>query len=213
MRAGGAVERAFTWERVGRLTGLSKRQLQYWDEQRFLRPTLSAGRGRGHPRLYAFRDLVALRVAADLRRQGISLQLIRKVDRYLRKLDYDHPLSELTFRVLGAELYFEESKTWREGRKPEQTVATYEVPLAAIVEHLEADIAELTRRSVGRFERRRGALGSKELFAGTRIPVDSVRRMVAAGISDADIIAGYPDLEAGDIAAVRREKPRRPVAV
>ncbi|MGA8014547.1 MAG: MerR family transcriptional regulator, partial [Candidatus Dormiibacterota bacterium] len=117
------VERAFTWERVRRLTGLSKRQLQYWDERRFLRPSLSAGRGRGHPRLYSFRDLVALRVAAELRRQGISLQEVRTVDRHLRALDYSHPLAELKFFVTDGRLYFEEAETVRAGRRPEQIVA------------------------------------------------------------------------------------------
>ena len=33
--------RAFTSEKVRKLTGLSARQLQYWDEQRFLSPSLS----------------------------------------------------------------------------------------------------------------------------------------------------------------------------
>ena len=166
------IERAFTWERVRRLTGLSKRQLQYWDERRFLRPSLSAGRGRGHPRLYSFRDLVALRVAAELRRQGISLQEIRKVERHLRALDYSHPLAELKFFVTDGRLYFEEAETVRAGRRPEQIVALYTVPIQKIVESLEAGIVEMRRRPAGGFERRRGTLGSKEVFAGTRILVE-----------------------------------------
>lgn len=204
------VERAFTWERVRRLTGLSKRQLQYWDERRFLRPSLSAGRGRGHPRLYSFRDLVALRVAAELRRQGISLQEIRKVDRHLRALDYSQPLAELQFFVTDGRLYFEEAETVRAGRRPEQIVALYTVPIQKIVESLEAGIVEMRHRPAGQFERRRGTLGSKEVFAGTRILVDSVRRMVAAGLRADEIRAAYPDLEPADIAAVRQDSSTRP---
>ena len=68
--------RAFSRDRVQALTGLSARQLQYWDERGFLKPSLSSGRRRGR-RLYDFRNLVALRVAAELRGQGISLQIGR----------------------------------------------------------------------------------------------------------------------------------------
>lgn len=206
----GEVVRAFTWERVIRLTGLTKRQLQYWDERHFVRPSLSAGRGRGHPRLYAFRDLVALRVAAMLRLQGISLQEIRKVDRHLRRLDYTHPLAELPFQVVDGRLYFEEAGTVRAGRAPEQIILSGTVPVQEIVDTLEAQIAESARRPVGQTERRRGTLSSKEVFAGTRIPVATVRRMMASGAKDNEIRAAYPDLERGDLAAARQESRPRP---
>lgn len=205
-----SVERAFTWDRVRRLTGLTKRQLQYWDEEGFIRPSLSYSSGRGHPRLYDFRDLVALRVAAELRRKGISLQLIRKVDRHLRKLDYTRPLSQVRFWAAGNELFFQESASVRAGRSPEQIIFAFTVPIQAIVEKLESEIAALNRRPVGQFERRRGTLGSKEVFVGTRIPVDSIRRMLAAGLTDAEIRAAYPDLRRGDVAAVRKESQSRP---
>lgn len=66
---------AFSVPKVRLLTGLSSRRLQYWDEQGLISPSVSSGAGKGRPRLYDFADLVSLRVAADLRRQGISLQL------------------------------------------------------------------------------------------------------------------------------------------
>ena len=90
-------ERAFTSEKVRALTHLSSRQLQYWDEQGFVSPSLRRRKGKGRRRLYNFRDLVSLRVAADLRREGISLQLIRNAVEHLRELDYERPLSELRF--------------------------------------------------------------------------------------------------------------------
>jgi len=58
---------------------------------------------------------------------------------------------------------------------------------------------------VGRTERRRGALGNKPLLAGTRIPVDTVRRYLQAGRSTADVLEAYPDLTEADIEAVRRD--------
>ncbi len=60
---------AFNTKESRTLTSVSLRQLQYWDETDFIRPSVAARAGRGSPRLYSFRDLVQLRVAASC---GIS---------------------------------------------------------------------------------------------------------------------------------------------
>lgn len=205
--------RAFSMPRVKRLTGLSARQLQYWDERGFLAPSVSGGAGRGRPRLYDFRDLVSLRVAADLRRQGISLQLIRKVHAHLRSLDYRHPLAELTFWVFEGQLYFSEAETVRAGRRPEQVLASFVVPVSMIVESLKQQIAQLDERPVGEIERRRGTLGSKPVIAGTRIAVASIRRLAEDGLTETEILEMYPDLLAEDVqAALGEERPSRSAA-
>ena len=54
---------------------------------------------RGGRRLYDFRDLVSLRVAADLLKQGVEVTELRRAHAHLRSLDYDRPLAELTFWV------------------------------------------------------------------------------------------------------------------
>jgi len=201
-------ERAFTSEKVRALTHLTPRQLQYWDEQKFLSPSLRRKAGKGRRRLYDFRDLVSLRVAADLRHAGVSLQLIRKAVEHLRELDYEHPLSQLRFWQVGGRLYFEETGTVREARRPGQTIAVFEIPLAEIVDELEQGIVRLDRRDHGRVERRRGALGSKPLVAGTRIPVESVHRLHADGADEREILRLYPDLEAEDVRAALAVEPR-----
>jgi DNA-binding transcriptional MerR regulator len=208
------ASRAFTSEKVVALTRLSKRQLQYWDEQGFLSPSLSSRRGKGRRRLYDFRDLVSLRAAADLRREGISLQLIRKVVKHLRELDYASPLAELRFWTSGGRLYFSEAGTIREGRRPAQTIAEIVVPFAEIVRELEESIESIERaRAVGKVERRRGALGSKALIAGTRITVESIQRLHADGADEAEILEMYPDLVREDVeAALAQELPPRPAA-
>jgi DNA-binding transcriptional MerR regulator len=202
--------RVFGLPKVKRLTGLSARQLQYWDERRFLPPSVSAGAGRGRPRLYDFRDLVSLRVAADLRRQGVSLQLIRKVHAHLQSLDYRHPLAELTFWAFEGQLYFSEAETVRAGRRPEQVVASFVVPVPRIVESLQHEIAQLDERPLGEIERRRGTLGSKRVIKGTRIPTASIRRLAEDGLSEAEILQMYPDLGREDVrAALAEERPPR----
>jgi DNA-binding transcriptional MerR regulator len=195
--------RAFTVEKVLRLTGLSRRQLQYWDERGFLRPSISHQGGRGRPRLYDFRDLVSLRVAAELRADwGISLQQIRKLVQYLRKLDYEHPLGDVEVFARRRKLYFREAGLVREARAPEQSLATFTIPFEPIVHSLEAAIAELDSRHIGQVETRRGTLGSKPVIAGTRIPVATLERMAAAGLGERAIRQRYPDLKTADIRAV-----------
>lgn len=61
---------------ASRLVGISLRQLQYWDERGFFRPSVKSAQGRGSKRLYSFHDLVCLKVMKDLARRGLSLQKI-----------------------------------------------------------------------------------------------------------------------------------------
>ncbi|HVB13550.1 MAG TPA: DUF433 domain-containing protein [Candidatus Dormibacteraeota bacterium] len=202
------VIRAFTEKSAQRLTGLSKRQLRYWDRKDFIRPSVARGSGRARRRLYGFTDLVSLRAAGQLRRDGVSLQLIRKVATYLKSLDYRAPLSEVRFWVWQGRLYFAESEVVRAGRRPEQAVMPYDVPVPAIVDSLRRDIQELDGRRVGEIERRRGVLGSKPVFADTRIPVASVRRLLKSGSTHAEVLAFYPDLTEADL-TIAAEPPRR----
>jgi DNA-binding transcriptional MerR regulator len=62
------------------LTGISARQLQWWDERKVVVP----GR-EGHRRLYSLDDVAEIAVICDLRRRGFSLQRVRKVIRLLQR--------------------------------------------------------------------------------------------------------------------------------
>ena len=201
---------AFTAQRVSTLTRLSRRQLQYWDEQDFIRPGLTARKGRGRKRLYAFRDLVSLRVAAQLRAHGISLQQIRKVHAHLKKLDYRQPLAELRFFLSDGRLYFEEAATVRAGWRPEQVVASYLVPVGDIAHGLAKQVAKEHARRVGEIERRRGTLGGQPVIKGTRIAVASIKRLASQGASRSEILDMYPDLKPADVrAALAAGAPER----
>lgn len=203
--------RAFSADKVRRLTGLTARKLQYWDERQFLSPSVSRRGGPGRRRLYDFRDLVFLRVATQLRKEGVSLQEIRRTVAHLRSLDYKHPLAEIRFEQVNGRLDFREAGTIRAGRRPEQVIATYAIPFRAIVHRLERDIAKLDHRPFGEIERRRGVLGSKPVIRGTRIPVAAIQRLSSAGASVTKIRQLYPDLTGKDIrAALAAEVAARP---
>lgn len=76
----------FTAHQASRLTGCTPRQLRYWDEIGLIRPSLQQTGGRpGVPRLYSFRDLVALRVVKSLLDGGMSLQRVRRAWEYLSR--------------------------------------------------------------------------------------------------------------------------------
>ena len=68
-------------EHVQKLTGLTKRQLRYWDETGFFKPSFVEENPRlPFSRFYSFKDVVALRTLQLLRVQNnVPLQHLRKV--------------------------------------------------------------------------------------------------------------------------------------
>ena len=72
------MQQTFTSNEVIALTGISARQLQWWDERGLVTP----GR-QGHRRIYSWDQLVTAAVICQLRRRGFSLQRMRKVIAFL----------------------------------------------------------------------------------------------------------------------------------
>ena len=90
----------FDSKTVSRIVGVSLRQIQYWDEQGFIRPSVKTAGGRGTKRLYSFSDLVQLKVVKDLAGHGLSLQKIRRCLRHLRDSFPGEPQPLQTLRYL-----------------------------------------------------------------------------------------------------------------
>lgn len=76
----------FSTEEAAKLARVEPAKLAVWERTGFLRASIPAKR-RGMSRRYTFRDVVALRVAMELRDGGVSLQMLRKVVDYLRNRD------------------------------------------------------------------------------------------------------------------------------
>jgi len=74
----------FSADVARRVVGITYRQLDYWDKTGLLRPSIKQARGKGSRRVYAFEDLVELRVIARLVAVGVSLPAVRKAARYVR---------------------------------------------------------------------------------------------------------------------------------
>ncbi|HEX6504758.1 MAG TPA: MerR family transcriptional regulator [Terriglobales bacterium] len=86
----------FTSNQVVALTGITPRQLQWWDERGIVVPARE-----GHRRLYSMNDLTEVAVICELRRRGFPLQRVRKVIRFLQR-EFGKSLAET---VSGASAY------------------------------------------------------------------------------------------------------------
>src|SRR4051794_16303819 len=97
----------FTAHQASRFTGCTPRQLRYWDQIGLVRPSLQQTGGRpGVPRMYSFRDLVALRVVKSLLDGGMSLQRVRRAWDYLnRKAGLDQHLAEVKLVTDGQSIF------------------------------------------------------------------------------------------------------------
>jgi DNA-binding transcriptional MerR regulator len=74
------MQEGFSSLEVARLTRITPRQLQWWDERGVVRPERA-----GRRRLYSLEQLSELAVISELRRKGFSLQSVRKVLRFLEQ--------------------------------------------------------------------------------------------------------------------------------
>jgi DNA-binding transcriptional MerR regulator len=74
------MELRFTSNDVVERTGITPRQLQWWDERGIVVP-----QREGRRRLYTLTDLAEIAVICELRRKGFSLQRVRKVMRFLQR--------------------------------------------------------------------------------------------------------------------------------
>ena len=98
---------SFNTNTVVKLTGLTPRQIDYWDRTHFIKPSVKEAAGHGTGRLYSFEDVVQLKVARTLIDKGVSLQKIRKAINYLKKNfpDVKKPLAEMRFLTDGETIF------------------------------------------------------------------------------------------------------------
>ena len=104
------MQETFTSRDVVSLTGITPRQLQWWDERHIVIPSRE-----GRRRLYSMEDLAEVAVICELRQRGFSLQRVRKVMRFLQR-EFGKRLAEIVsgsseYHLLtdGKTLYLETS--------------------------------------------------------------------------------------------------------
>lgn len=101
------MKETYNSKMASRIVGVSLRQIQYWDEQGFVRPSVKLAQGRGTKRLYSFHDLICLNVVKDLAHHGFSLQKIRRCLQPLREYSAQagQPVESLKYLTDGENLF------------------------------------------------------------------------------------------------------------
>ncbi len=133
----------FTAGEAVRVSGVPYQRLDYWARTGFAPPSLQKATGKGSDRRYTFKDLVALRVGNELRKQGVSLQKLRKVVRFLRRYQGEEAtLASTRLVVFGDDVFIYESddQVVSALKEPGQAVLAFVVNLGLITEQVRRDV-------------------------------------------------------------------------
>lgn len=196
---------AFSAEHVCRVTGLSQRQLAYWDDTGFFRPEYAdEDRRTPYGRVYSFRDVVGLKTLAILRkRHEIPLQELRNVAAWLA--DQGTELwADTTFYILGRHVFYNDPATGElmSGRHKGQ--AALRLPMVEVMRETREEIEKLRHRTpeeIGKIAHHRYVVHNAPVLAGTRIPTSAIWNLHQAGFDADAIIREYPNLTREDVAA------------
>lgn len=210
---------AFTAEQVRRLTGLTDRQLRYWDNSGFFSPAYAdEQRRRPYGRVYSFTDLVGLRTLAMLRNtHKVPLQELREV---AERLAHDgqpqqdqNPWTGRRFWVAGRHVFFEDPEVGVLVSARPKFQAIIPLDLEEIARSTEAEANRLRERDqddIGGIERHRHIAHNAWVIAGTRIPTSAIWAFHEAGYDADGIVRQYPSLHPKDVeAAITYERKLR----
>jgi DNA-binding transcriptional MerR regulator len=126
---------------------VSRKTLHYWDVSGFLGPSVAKAHGTGTRRVYSFQDLVAVRVARELRNAGLSLQALRRLVRYLRtRGGLKHPMAEAFLVTDGREVFERKGDVLVSAlRRPGQGLLFHVVDLTRTVDEMHRAVLKLGR--------------------------------------------------------------------
>ena len=129
------------------LTGLTVRQVDYWDRTHFIKPSLKEAAGYGTMRLYSFTDLVQLKVAKTLIDKGVSLQQMRKAIIYLKKNfpNVERPLAEMKFLTDGETIFVMTNKKGVILDTLSKGQMVFAVALGEIIQELKGQVGKISR--------------------------------------------------------------------
>jgi DNA-binding transcriptional MerR regulator len=95
----------FTPRQVMQLTGVPYSTLNLWAKNGLVSPSIGTGTGTGSERIYSFSDLVALKVAFEIRKAGVTTASLKKVVQFLQENHgLEKPLAEARLVVSGRDV-------------------------------------------------------------------------------------------------------------
>ena len=139
----GQAKESFSTGEAVRITGVSFRNIDYWARTKFIAPSIAEASGTGTERRYSFSDLLALRVARELREAGVSTQSLRRVVEFLRtRKGLTNPLAECRLIITGSDVHVATSreKIMSALLRPGQTSFAFVFDLARTVGEMNAEI-------------------------------------------------------------------------
>jgi uncharacterized protein (DUF433 family) len=197
---------AFTVDDMQRLTGLSERQLRYWDKTGFFSPQVAEDDlRRPFSRIYSFRDIVGLRTIAELR-ERVPLQELRRIGKWLHER-HDTPWASLRFYLVGRRVFFDDPETdTPTATRPAGQAAFKKTvfDLEPIVHNMREASKRLREREpsqIGKVTRHRYVMSNTPVLSGTRIPTSAIWHFHRAGYSVDMILQQYPRLTREDVVA------------
>jgi len=138
----------FNTKTVCNLTGLTKRQIDYWDRIHFIKPSVKEASGHGSVRLYSFTDLVQLKVARALLERGLSVQKIRKSITYLKKTfpNIEKPLAAMRLLTDGETIFVltENKEIILDTLSKGQMVMS--IAIGEIIEELKGEVEKISKQ-------------------------------------------------------------------
>ena len=197
---------ALSADHIVRLSGLTHRQLAYWDSIGFFKPEYAAENRRApNSRIYSFQDAVGLRtISVLLNGYGVSLPHLKDVAAKLTAYT-TRPWSQLKLRVWNRRVQIEEPET---GAIRDALQGQYVLlPIIDVIHQVEEGIEQLKTRdplTIGKIERNRYISHNKPVISGTRVPVETIFEYIEDGYSVDDILTNFPSLTPTDIDVVRK---------
>ena len=130
-----------------KLTGLTPRQIDYWDRTHFIKPSVKEASGYGTGRLYSFEDIVQLKVAKTLIDKGVSLQKIRKAITYLKKNfpDVKKPLAEMRFLTDGETIFVLADKKEKILDALAKGQMVFALAIGELIEELKGEVTKISQ--------------------------------------------------------------------
>src|SRR6266849_4064764 len=147
-----AMDSFSTGEAV-RISGVSFRNIDYWARTKFIVPSIAEAKGTGTERRYSFSDLLALRVARELREAGVSTQSLRRVVEFLRaRKGLAHSFGECRLMVTGSDVQIATSpeKIMSVLRTPGQTSFAFVFDVARTVDEMKEALGANGRKPSAR---------------------------------------------------------------
>ncbi len=197
---------AFTEAKTAAVAGVSVHTLRRWAELGLVGPSIRRQISqRNTVRLYAFQDVLAAIVLADLGGRYRHPRLAKRLLTWLLyHEEWERPLTELQFAVDSSDVYVKlPDGGWHGGKKPRQGVMHEVLDLDPIRHRIREATGGRSPDQFGQIVRTRRVQGSKPCFAGTRIPVERVMTFLSAGESEERILGAFPRLVSEDIDAAR----------